>query len=247
MSAYVGQTHDMGISRALLSLLALDAARYENGSEDKLAESFHQISGYGTLKGVLGNIDSQSLLQLLEGSRFDKSSPAVQFADHLSAAAARALRGEGSAEVQQIFKQLVSAMLVNESVYMPVNHFIIPMEMDDRRLFSELWVDADAEDKKNGRGGSGKCMRFLLKMDVQSLGLFDVIITSRDREVEVAIACPEGAASFSKDIEKAVSHIIARNELTPTGISVRKMERPVTLTEVFPKIFEGKNSVNVKV
>lgn len=247
MSAYVGQTHDMGTSRALLSLLALDAARYENGSEEKLAESFHQISGYGTLKGVLGNIDSQSLLQLLEGSRFDKSSPAVQFADHISAAAARALRGEGSAEVQQIFKQLVSAMLVNESVYMPVNHFIIPMEMDDRRLFSELWVDADAEDKKNGRGGSGKCMRFLLKMDVQSLGLFDVIITSRDREVEVAIACPEGAASFSKDIEKAVSHIIARNELTPTGISVRKMERPVTLTEVFPKIFEGKNSVNVKV
>ncbi len=246
MSAYVGQTHDMGLSRALLSLLALDAARYENGSEERLAETFHQLSGYGTLKGVLGNIDSQSLLRLLEGSRFDKSSPAAQFADHLSAAAARALRGEGSAEVQQIFKQLVSAMLVNESVYMPVNHFIIPMEMDDRRLFSELWVDADAEDKKNGRGG-GKCMRFLLKMDVQSLGLFDVIITSRDREVEVAIACPEVAAPFSKDIEKSVSQIIARNELTPAGISVRKMERPVTLTEVFPKIFEGKNSVNVKV
>ena len=247
MSGYVGQTHDMGTSRALLSLLALDAARYENGSEEKVAESFHQLTGYGTLKGMLGDIDSQTLMKMLDGSVFDKNSTAARFADHLSAAAGRALRGEGSAEVQQIFRQLVSAMLVNESVYMPVNHLIIPMEMDNRRLFSELWVDADAEDKKNGRGGSGRCMRILLKMDVQDLGLFDVIITSRDREVEVAIACPEGAAQFTREIEQAVGQIITRNDLTPAGVSVRKMERPVTLTEVFPKIFEGKNSVNVKV
>lgn len=31
MSAYVGQTHDMGTPRELLSLLALDVTRYENG------------------------------------------------------------------------------------------------------------------------------------------------------------------------------------------------------------------------
>ena len=54
-------------------------------------------------------------------------------------------------------------------------------------------------------------------------------------------------APFSREIEKTVSQILTRNELTPVGVSVRKMERPVTLTEVFPKIFEGKNSVNVKV
>ena len=52
---------------------------------------------------------------------------------------------------------------------------------------------------------------------------------------------------FSKEIEQNISRILARNELNSAGVSVRKMERPVTLTEVFPKIFEGKNSVNVKV
>ena len=61
------------------------------------------------------------------------------------------------------------------------------------------------------------------------------------------VACPAGVAPFAKEIENTVSHILSRNDLTPSGISVRKMERPVTLTEVFPKIFEGKNSVNVKV
>ena len=247
MSTSVSQTHDLGTPRALLSLLALDVARYENGSEEKLLEAFHQVSGYGTLKGTLGAIDDESLLKLLKSSQFSRDSTAVRFADHLSAAAARALRGEGSAEVQEVFRNLVSSMLINESVYMPINHFLIPIEMDGRMLFSELWVDADAEDQKGGRDRQEKCMRFLFKLDVQGLGLFDVILTSREREVDVAIACPEGVAPFSRQIEQTVSQILTRNDLVPAGISVRRMERPVTLTEVFPKIFEGKNSVNVKV
>ena len=247
MSAYVNQTHDLGTPRELLSLLALDVARYENGSEEKLQEGFHQLSGYGTLKGMLGNIDGPSLMRLLQASQFAKASPATQFADHLAAAATRALRGECSAEVQQAFRNLVSAMLVNESVYMPLAHFLIPLEMDGRMLFSELWVDADAEEKKGGKGQGEKCMKFLFKIDVQGVGLFDVILTNRERDVSVVINCPGGVAPFSKEIEQTVSKILARNELNSAGVSVRKMERPVTLTEVFPKIFEGKNSVNVKV
>ena len=247
MSSYVTQTHDLGTPRELLSLLALDVARYENGSEDKVTETFRQLAGYGTLKGMLGSIDDKALLKLLQSSQFNQGTSAARFADHLAAAAARALRGEGSAEVQQTFRNLVSAMLVNESVYMPLNHFLLPLEQDGRKLFSELWVDADAEDKKGGKGEGGKCMRFLFKLDVEKVGLFDVILTSRDKEVEVAVACPEGVAPFSREIEKTVSQILTRNELTPVGVSVRRMERPVTLTEVFPKIFEGKNSVNVKV
>ena len=247
MSEYVNATHDLGTPRELLSLLALDVARYENGSEDKLQEMFHQLSGYGTLKGMLGGIDGPSLMKLLQSNQFARAGDAIQFADHLAAAAARALRGEGSAEVQEIFRNLVSSMLINESVYMPLAHYLIPMELDGRMLFSELWVDADAEEKKNGQGPGEKCMKFLFKIDVQNLGLFDVILTSREKDVGIVVACPEGVAPFSKEIEQTVSQILARNDLRSAGVSVRKMERPVTLTEVFPKIFEGKNSVNVKV
>ena len=35
---------------------------------------------------------------------------------------------------------------------MPVNHYMIPLEMDGRMLFSELWVDPDAGEKEEGRG-----------------------------------------------------------------------------------------------
>ena len=246
MSSYVERTHDMGTPRALLTMLALNVARYENGSEEKLLEGFHQLSGYGTLKGQLGSIDDQSLLLLLRSRGGNADSRALEFSNQLASAAAKAFRGEGSAEVQQAFQNLIAAMLLNESVYMPVNHYLIPMEWNGRMLFSELWVDPDAEEESGGRSGQ-KTMRFLFKMDVQSLGLFDIVLTAQGSDVDVQIACPDTAAPFSKQIGDAVSQILTRNDLKPARVAVRRMDRPVTLTEVFPKIFEGKNSVNVKI
>ena len=248
MSSYVSRTHDMGLPRSLLSLLALDAARYENGAEENLLDSFRRLSGYGTLKGQLGGVDGQALLAILRRSQPAPESRANQFAEALASAAARALRGGGSADEQQVFQQLVNAMLVNESVYMPVNHLLIPIEMNGRMLFSELWVDPEAEDdEKPAKGGRRQtAMRFLFKMDVQSLGFFDILLTARGTETDVRIACPERVAPFAKQVEQAMADILTRNGLTPTAVSVRRMERPIALTEAFPKIFEGKNSVNVK-
>lgn len=246
MSSYVEQTHDMGLPRTLLTLLALDAARYENGSVENLLQSFHRLNGYGTMKEQLGGIDDQALMNLLKSNEFSLNSPANQFADHLANAASMAMRGEGSAQVQQVLQQLVAAMLINESVYMPVNHFLLPIEMDGRMLFSEFWVDPDAEDDESGNGRGGITQKFLLKMDVQSLGVFDVVFTNRDLKVDMSIFCPDTVAPFTKMIEGDISKILLSNGLTP-DVTVRRMERPITLTEVFPKIFEGKNSVNVKV
>ena len=246
MSEYVERTHDMGTPRELLTMLTLNVARYQNGSVENLLELFHQLGGYGTLKGQLGGIDDQSLLTLLQ-SGTGRDARAVQFADHLSAAAAAALRGEGSADVQQIFRNLVSAMLVNESVYMPINHYLLPLEWNGRMLFSELWVDPDAEnDRGDGSGRKDHGMKLLFKIDVQSLGFFDVILTTRGSEVEVQVGCPARALPFAQRIEQSLTDIVRRNDLTPARVTVRRMDKPVTLTEVFPKIFEKRSGVNVR-
>ena len=249
MGRYVEQTHDMGLPRQLLSMLALDVARYENGSPDKLLEQFHHLRGYAALKAQLGNIDDAMLLKLLQQSSQHGASSATQFSDALTAAAARALRGEGSLQVQQGFQNLVAAMLVNESVYMPLNHYMLPLEWEGRLLFSELWVDPD--DEQNGRQSGmdpreGKITRILLKVDVESLGLFDIVLASQKEKVDIQIACPEAVAPFTKQIEQTVTKILTRHELQPLRVQARRMERPLALTEVFPQIFQGRNGVDVQ-
>ena len=54
-------------------------------------------------------------------------------------------------------------------------------------------------------------------------------------------------APFAQKVQGDLSQILKDNGLKPNGVSVRRMEKPLTISSVFPKIFEGENSVNVKV
>lgn len=249
MGQYVTRSHDMGNARALLSLLTLDMARYENGSEEKLLDAFHQIRGYGTLKRQLADISDQTLMALLKKSHSPGDNLSTRFAEQLAEAASKAMRGGASQEVQQAFQELVRAILINESVYMPLNHYLLPLEMDGRMLFSELWVDPDEEnrDQENRGGRREPSIRCLFKMDVEDLGLIDVVLVSQGKDVDLRVSCPEQVLPFAQKIEKGLGTILRQNELTPREVVIRRMDRPLTLTEVFPKIFERKDSLNVTV
>lgn len=249
VSSYIGRSHDMGLPRQLLTHLMLDLARYENGTEENLLESFHQIRGYGTLKRQLAPIDDKTLMLLLQTSRADKNSAAVRFADQLAKAASQALRGGDSQEVQQAYQEIMRAVLLNESVYMPLNHYILPMIMNGRALFSEMWIDPDAGNGERGNldDRPGRTIKCLFKMDVEGLGMIDVVLLSKEKDVDIQLSCSEQILPFSRKIEQGIDEILRRNDLKPVRVAVRKMDRPVTLTEVFPKIYERKDSINVKV
>lgn len=249
MADYVERTHDLGRPRHLLSMLALDLTRYENGAEDSVVEAFHQLLGYGGLRERLGGIEDRILLRLLKGTNFAKAAEGNAFADQLASTAGRALRGEGGNDVQEGFKEVVRTLLIHESVYMPVNHVLIPLEWNGRLMFSELWVDPDAEDDSERRGsGEGEnALRFLFKLDIQDTGLFDVVLNCRQKKVELQVNCPAAVAPFADLIQRDLAEILAENGLEAKAVLVGRLERSRTLSEVFPKIYEGKNSVNVKV
>jgi len=248
LASYTEKTHDMGLSRSLISLLALDISRYENGTKEGLLQAFRQLNGHAALRARLGGLSDEALLRLIDSSPFVRAGQEDQFANQLAKAASWAMRGEGGREMQDAFRQILSAFLVNESVYMPLNHMIIPMEWDGRMMFSELWVDPDAEDNlRRGRNTQDNTVRFLFKVDIQGLGFFDLVMASRGDAVELQVYCPETVAPFAQKVQGDLTQILKDNGLKPNGVSVRQMEKPLTISSVFPKIFEGENSVNVKV
>ena len=60
------------------------------------------------------------------------------------------------------------------------------------------------------------------------------------------MGCPAQALPFAQRIEQSLTDIVRRNDLTPARVTVRRMDKSVTLTEVFPKIFEKRSGVNVR-
>ena len=238
----------MGLSRTLISMLALDISRYENGGEEGLLQAFHQLTSSPGLREKLGGLSDEALLKLLDSTSFAKAAEGDQFASQLSRAAQQALQGGAKNEVQEAFRNIVSAFLVNESVHMPLNHILLPLEWDGKMAFSEMWVDPDAEENlKRGKGERPNTLRFLFKIDIQGLGFFDMVLACQGERVDVQVFCPEKVTPFTQLVQGELSRILTDNGLSAGAVQVQRMDRPLTISGVFPRIFEGENSINVKI
>ena len=247
LASYVSQIHDRGIARSLMSLLTLDIARYENGNPQNMLQSFYQLLGYTPFKSRFGNMDTKELLRFLQESASASNTPADALSAQLPHLSAQAMRGEGGGDLRQVFQALVDSILINQSVYMPLMHAMLPVEMDGRTMFSELWVDPDSESESGGGGGKQKEMRLLLKFDIQDLGLFDLVLTWNDDKVSAALLCPQNLSDFASLFEQKLSTFATQEGLTADSIRAAPMAKPLAISEVFPKIFERKDSINVAI
>ncbi len=245
ISDYVRRTHDHGQARALLSMLTLDMVRYENGEESQLLAAFRHLDNYNIFKGNLSSLPDEDILRLLKGTDFAKASQADHFADKFIQLAARALRGEGGTAAQEIFNSLMNSILLNESVYMPLLHLMLPFQWEDKAVFSEIWADPDAQ---HSGGREEPAPRLLLKMDIEGVGPFDLLIDSQGGRTSLHVSCPKAVAAFSGDISRDLGDILRRNGLNPGDVKVSAMRKPLNISDAFPKLFqEVKNGVDVKI
>jgi len=245
---YTSRTNDMGLSRTLISMLALDISRYENGSPEGLLQAFHQLNGHGVLREKLGAFSDEALLRHIDEGPYAKEVSKDQFAQRLAQTVQRGLRGGGGLEAQEAFRNVMSALLLNESVYIPLTHMMLPVDWQGKLAFGELWVDPDAEENlKQGRSGRDNTIRFLFKMDIEGLGFFDMVLSCQRENVEVQLYCPAKVTPFGDLVAGELSRILTENGLKANRVQVQEMEKPLTISGVFPQIFEGESGVNVKV
>ncbi len=247
VAKYVSLTHDHGRARGLLSMLALDVARYENGGLEGLLLSMRHLASSGALPSRLAELSDDELVKLLRDTNFFKAQ-GNNFADRLAQLTNQALKGEGGIDQQEAFRNILSSILINESVYMPLNHIMLPMEWNDKLMFSEIWVDPDEEKENRGGASSGPAsLRMLIKMDVEGLGSFDLMLGVTNKDVNLQLSCPPSVADLTGKMSDTMTGILERNGYKPNLVSVTAMKRPVAISEVFPKIFERKTGVNVRI
>lgn len=250
VSKYVSLTHDHGLARNLLSAMTLDVARYENSSEEGLLQAFRHLANSEVLPKEIADLSDSELLRMLRDTDFAKASESNTFADRMAKVTHRALSGESGVSTQEAFHHIMNSVLINESVYMPLQHIMLPLNWNGNLMFSEIWVDPDAEKDSRSRdrdGSGGPVQRILIKMDIQSLGAFDVLIQNRDEGVSMLVTCPKAVAEFTPQVTQSLRNILARNGLKVEQVQVAEQHRPLTVSEVFPKLFERMSGVNVKI
>lgn len=244
LSKYVSQTNDLGRLRDIISLLTINIVRYESGNREGLIQVFENMLGYTGFRDKFGAMSSTDIDFLLSQLELENNNKTPQIMDKFLQILGRGINGEAGMESKMAFEQILNAMLLNESVYMPLSHHILPLEMFGKKMFSEIWVDPEGHGEEiDGE----KAVKLLIKFDIEELGMFDLIVSTAKGKVDMQIFCPQKLEKNKRIIKNEITEIVKKNNMSIKNLGIENNIDPKTVSEVFPKIFERNSSVNVKV
>lgn len=241
LSQYISSRADYGAFRDLVTMFTLNLARYENGSTESFLASFRNLMTYEEISGVFPGVDQNELEQYMISSHYQKNEIVDKFISVLS----RGIAGESGIANRPVFENMLQSMLINESVYMPLLHAVIPAELFGNLFYGEMWIDPNSDEGASQNNPDAPAVKILMKFDIKNVGYFEMILLSRDKSVDMNLFYPEHLDSSRREFRTAINEIMNRNGLTVTGFMSAIMTVPKTVSEVFPKIYERKNSINV--
>lgn len=246
LSKYIKSTNDFSKVRDLITSVSLNIARYENSSEEGLLAAFESLLGYNSIKKKYGDTGLNEFSNFLLNINSNKSNENT-LNHKLINIIERGINGEAGYENIEIFKGILSSLLINESVYMPLVHIMLPMNINNNLMFSEIWIDPDNDSSSEEKFEKNRKTKILVKFDIKDVGFFDLIILHSNAKVDIQVFCPDKIIKLDKTLKTALSGIIEKNGFGVNNLSVDVSHKPISLSEVFHKIYERKNEVNVRI
>ena len=244
LNKYIGGTHDRGSVREGAAFLAALTARYENGDAARVLERFEQLMEYSAMQKYFKGFETQSLLKVLEATDFEKTIGKNKWMKGFVSLIQNGMQQGANIEQKQVFRNMMTSILLNESVYMPLLHFILPFQYEGNNVMSEMWVDPDGKkDKEEG----GRAVKLFLKFGIQGLGKFELLMTLQDRESRMQLLVPKQLVKEDKKIQAEVAGILKKNGIRYSQLMVRERVRDRRVDEVFPEIREKERTINVRI
>ncbi len=246
LNQYIGGTHDRGNVREGAAFLAALTARYENGEAARVLERFNELMEYSAMQKYFKGFETESLLRVLESTDYEKSVRKNKWMKEFASMIKKGMLQGASIEQKQVFRNMMTSILLNESVYMPVLHMMLPMQVNGNLMFAEMWVDPDAG-AEPAEKDEDRVVQGLVKFDIQNVGFFDLFFVCQDKKVSMQLNYPEDLADKEKDIKNNVAQILAENGLEGKELVFGSSKESIAISDAFPQIFERKNSINVKI
>lgn len=248
LAAYINATKDMGKIRDDISLLMILTSRYENGEMEESVQSFGRLLAYQDVKKFLGELDEQQLGEILGRTDFETASGKTEWSSLFQSLVKMGAKGEAGLENKAIFLDMLHSMVSSESVYMPLVHLLFPLNFGGRMMMSEMWIDPDRENDSAYAGErQARSQKLFIKFDIQNLGLFEVVLICKEQDISMQLRYPEQLRSFESDMQANLSQIVRRNGYRMEQMVLEVAKEPLTVLQVFPEIYERKNSVNVRI
>ncbi|MEY8356474.1 hypothetical protein AALB39_24425 [Lachnospiraceae bacterium 54-53] len=243
---YISMNHDMGAIRDKISLLTVLISKYENGDREDVLQSFSRLTGYQGFRKFFGSMTADQFDELLGQVDMEKAAGRNEWADKFVDFLRNGANGGAGLENKQIFQTMLQSLVMNESVYMPLLHLAFPVNVNGRKMFSEIWIDPD-EEGSSTQGDMRHTARIFVKFDIRDLGQFKLLLLYGDHAASLQLYYPENMQNSEAGIHKGIKNILEQHHFRAESIYLQAGGGPSSPLEVFPKIQERKNSVDVRI
>ncbi len=243
LSRYISRTHNYGAVRTATVLFSLYAVKYEDGNEDKLNQLFTKLTKHGDFKMFFKGDPEEILEKAIENLR-PQSEKAMKFPEMLTKLIQKGTEGSAGSENVERYYQVLNHLLMNESVYMPLLHLLVPFRYKDKNVMSEMWVDPDAERENSD---AAKKQKLFIKFSIQDVGNFELISMVDNGNVNMQIFIPPTLKEPEENISRSIQDILKNNGFNVRNMEIGVLTRSHRVDEVFPEIKEKEKGINVAV
>ncbi len=244
LNSYVSRMNDRGFLRENSALLGNYIARLENGLPSRVQEAFESLLRFQGMQSAFKNFDPAVLMQVLQNTDYMKAKKSQKWQDSFIEIIKEGMNS--NQEEKSVYQGLMQSILLNESVYMPILHTMLPLNIDGKLMFAQTWIDPDAQ-KDHKERGLGKMVQGLVKFDIEGIGFFDVFFIYQDSNMKMQISCPTALETDMKRIKEDIVRLVSSYGISVAEMFVDTQDVSIPISAAFPKIFERKNSINVSI
>lgn len=251
LSQYVSTTNDFGQARNSITLLIHNIARLNTSSRQELGDQFSNLIDYCRYELNFSSSKIEKLKSMfIKHLEQNEQQPSNSFFDSLIGALEEGSKLNTSALNQAFYRDSISALLLNNSVYMPFTHLFLPVNYNGRFMFSEIWIEKDSKEKNsffNGSSDGTKPTRLFLTFDIKGVGYFEASIELLKTKATIKMNCPSTLTESSSNISDKITEIFSKNGLTADRVELLTDNGPTVLQKIMEKVYEKKDGIDVTI
>lgn len=233
------------VMQAVHNLARLEAS--DQSSLQKTVEHFAAtLQQYSKLTNEQRDLMMNAFYKQLQGHSINQEA-----SDRIIAALDQALTAGNPLSLQLAASNILSALLLNHSVLLPLIYGFIPLQLDNTYLFSEMWahVSDEEDDQENSakHAQSTKKTTVFFTMESSAFGYLQGTLEVHQKQLTLELEGPDIILKPFSNLKEHLSPIVAELGYELIQAEVIRLEKPKHFIDVFGKQILKEVSLNVQV